>query len=306
MTGEDWIGTCEISLGEAVQQSMQHHTLQARGLTFHGVTAGPEHGPPVFLLHGFPDFWYGWRHQIVPLANAGYRVIVPDQRGYGESSKPARVAEYALDQMSDDVVAIADALGIGSFHVVGHDWGGGVAWRVACQHAERVRSLATLNCPHPLDLMTAAMSDRRQFFKSWYMLFFQLPWLPEWALRRKRFAALAGGTWGSADPGAFTKADKAAYREAWAQPGAVRGMLGWYRALRHRPAPWRTLEIAVPTLMMFGERDTFIDVSTGERSLSRCLDGRFERVDATHWIQHDRPGLVSDRLVKWLSDPTRA
>ncbi len=158
---------------------MESFSFKNGGVDLHAVAAGPKDGPVVILLHGFPEFWYGWHRQIEPLAAAGFRVIVPDQRGYNLSSKPSGVAAYALTELVSDVIAIADQLGQEKVFLAGHDWGAAVAWGTALLHPQRIAKLVVLNVPHP-SVMRKFLSTRpRQFFRSWYMFFFQLPWLPE-------------------------------------------------------------------------------------------------------------------------------
>jgi len=157
------------------------------GVRLHVVEAGPEDGPLVLLLHGFPEFWYGWHRQIAPLAAAGFRVAVPDQRGYGLSDKPKKIRAYNLDDLALDIVGLIDALGREKAHVAAHDWGGAVGWWLALKHAERLERLALLNIPHPLVLERALWRSAKQRKKSSYMFWFQLPWLPEYALRRNDY-----------------------------------------------------------------------------------------------------------------------
>src|SRR4051794_24743665 len=155
--------------------------------------AGAGDGPPVVLLHGFPDFYYGWRHQIGPLAAAGFRVIAPDQRGYGESDKPEPVSAYALDTLADDVAGLFESTGRDRVSLVGHDWGGIVAWWVAIRHPERVERLAVLNAPHPISFQRYLRSSPRQLLKSWYTFYFQIPWLPETMFRLGNWRRLTEG-----------------------------------------------------------------------------------------------------------------
>ena len=163
--------------------------LTGDGVRLHAVLAGPPGGEPVVLLHGFPEFWYGWRHQIGPLAAAGYRVIALDQRGYNANDKPPRVRDYAVDRLAADVAAALDALGVRRAAVVGHDWGGGVGWWLALTRPERVSRLAVINCPHPEAMRRTLWSDVGQLMRSWYVFAWQLPRLPEWSLRRRDFRA---------------------------------------------------------------------------------------------------------------------
>ncbi|HEX2553184.1 MAG TPA: alpha/beta hydrolase [Microvirga sp.] len=271
------------------------------GIALHVVEAGPAGGPLVILLHGFPEFWWGWRRQIAALAEAGCRVVVPDQRGYNLSDKPRGVRAYGLDRLAADVVALADACGRRTFHVVGHDWGGLVAWWVATRHPERVERLGILNAPHPEVVGPYARAHPSQARKSAYVAWFQLPWLPEWSLARRGFAALRRALRGSSRRGTFPDADLAVYDAAWAQAGALTGMLNWYRALRHRPsAPG--VRIAAPTLLIWGEGDLFLERGLAEASLALCDRGEaawFET--ATHWVHLEEAEAVNARLVAFLT-----
>lgn len=277
---------------------LEHRDIATNGVTLHVVLAGPPAGRPVLLLHGFPDFWYGWHAQIAPLARAGFRVIVPDQRGYNTSDKPRGVASYARDVLADDMVGLLDALGHPKAAVVGHDWGGVVAWWLAHGHADRVERLVVLNCPHPGVFGRALRTNRRQLARSWYMGFFQIPWLPE-AMLGRRGAALLARVMPS---GSFSADDLARYREAWTRPGALRAMIDWYRAgarVRAGRPPTRT--VAAPTLLIWGEKDPFLGAELAEPSIARCDDGRLERiVSAGHWVQLDAPAEVNALLVSFL------
>src|SRR5262249_41021763 len=164
--------------------------VSTNGIRLHVVELGPEDGPPVILLHGFPEFWYGWRYQIGPLADAGFRVLVPDQRGYDASDKPAPVSAYALDTLADDVIGLIESTGRPRVAVVGHDWGGVVAWWAAARPPERVERLAVLNASHPIAFRRHLRSSPRQLRKSWYVFYFQLPWLPEAMFRRRNWRSL--------------------------------------------------------------------------------------------------------------------
>jgi len=167
--------------------------------------AGPESGPPTILLHGFPEFWFGWRHQIGPLAEAGLRVIVPDQRGYGLSDRPQGVSAYHLDRLAGDVLALADACGFATFRLVGHDWGGLVAWWLASRHPERIERLAILNAPHPGIVGAYMRHHPGQWLRSVYVGLFQLPGLPERLLTADRCRALRHALTSTSRPGASTR-----------------------------------------------------------------------------------------------------
>ncbi len=275
--------------------------MPGRGVTLHVARAGPENGPLVILLHGFPEFWYGWRHQIAPLAQAGFRVLAPDQRGYNLSEKPRGLAHYTLDALADDVIGLLDAVGRDKALIVGHDWGGIVAWWAALRHPERVERLAILNAPHPqfLNLSRASFS---QLLKSWYVVAFQIPWLPEKSLGRSGGKPLADALRRTSRPGTFTDDELTHYRAAWSQPGALTAMINWYRAaLRARPDTLAAPRVLVPALILWGAQDAFLLRSVARNSLARCDQGRLEFFEeATHWIQHEEPDRVNSLLTRFL------
>lgn len=280
-----------------------HRTVRAGDVRLHVVEAGPAEGKPVFLLHGFPDFWIGWRRQIEALAEAGFRVIVPDQRGYNTSDKPRDVRSYALPRLRADILALADALGHERFHVVGHDWGGIVGWAIGAGAPERLHSLSILNAPHPEALFPYALRSPTQFLRSSYAAFFQFPLLPEAALSAGRHALLVRALRRMSRPGAFPPGEFDLYREAWARPGALTAMLNWYRALRFRPAMRERIE--VPVLILWGSRDTALEAGLAERSLAVCEAGRLELFqDATHWLHREEPERVNAALLSFLREWT--
>lgn len=271
------------------------------GITLHVAEAGPEDGPLTILLHGFPEFWYGWRHQIAPLAGAGLRVLAPDQRGYNLSDKPRGVASYRLDELAADIVGLIEVQGRRSARLVGHDWGGIVAWWVAARHPERVERLAILNAPHPQVVFRHLLVSPRQWLKSWYVFAFQTPWLPEKLLSRRDWAFLCETMRRTSRPGTFDDRDFEHYRAAWSQPGAIATMIHWYRASMRRP-PWGPpAPIEPPTLVLWGANDHFLERSVADRSLARCRDGRLEVLEsATHWLHHEEPEKVNAHLIDFL------
>src|SRR5690348_10019785 len=209
---------------------LEHLNFHNGPIELHAVAAGREDAPVVLLLHGFPEFWYSWHRQIEPLASAGFRVIVPDQRGYNTSSKPRGISSYALSHLVSDVLAIADQLSQQRIFLAGHDWGAAVAWSVALLHPHRVSKLAILNVPHPSVMRRFLKTNRRQLRRSWYMFFFQLPWLPEAAFRAFHFRLGVRSLVRSSREGTFSPDDLEQYRAAWSQPGALTAMIHWYRA----------------------------------------------------------------------------
>ena len=286
---------------DAAQPSISFQFVQFGDVRLHVAQAGPDDGPLVILLHGFPEFWYCWRKQIPALAAAGYCVWAPDQRGYNLSDKPPNVRDYHLDLLADDVAGLIRAAGRAKATIVGHDWGGAVAWWVASNHPELVERLVIINVPHPLVMQRLLRSSPRQMLRSWYMLMFQLPWFPEWAGRRNNGRDVFGSMQSSSLNGTFTDADFEHYRQAWSQPGAFTAMLNWYRAMfRYGAKRPKHRRIKPPTLILWGKRDKFIGLEGAERSLELCNDGRLIVYDdCTHWLHHERPDEVKQRVLEF-------
>src|SRR5258708_6359701 len=209
---------------------VEHSSAVVNGVSLHMAQAGPADGPLVVLLHGFPEFWFEWRDYFEPLAQAGFRVVAPDQRGYNLSSKPQGAAAYRLDLLADDIFALADALGRKTFRVVGHDWGSAVAWWMATRRPERLDRLVTIDAPHPAVWLSAMGEDAEQRRKSWYVQALRIPWLPEFLIRLGGYSGLAKALTSAARKDAFTPAILAQYKTAWQQPGALTAMINWYRA----------------------------------------------------------------------------
>lgn len=276
--------------------------IAGAGVMLSCIEAGPERGPLVILLHGFPEDGESWRPQIEALAQAGHRVLAPDQRGYGDSDKPRGVAAYRLDVLARDVVALADQLGRERFDLVGHDWGGLVAWWTAAAYPERVRRLAILNAPHPgvaRRYLDAHPSQRR---RSAYVGFFQTPMLPEFLLGRGDSRLLVEVLRRTSRPGAFSEADLERYRRAWAEPRTLTAMLNWYRALRPGRLPPVPREVRAPTLVIWGAEDAFLERGLGEASLGLCEQGRAVWLEhATHWVHHEEAEAVNRDLVAFLA-----
>ena len=264
----------------------------------HYVEAGE--GPLIVLLHGFPEFWYGWRLQIKPLAAAGFRVVAPDMRGYNLSSRPDAVEAYQIDKVADDIRGLVHERGAESAMLVGHDWGGSVAWATAMNHPEVVDRLAILNAAHPRKL-SQGLHHPEQLRRSWYFFFFALPGLPE--------SVVMANNWHffrhflhDADP-AFTEEEIDRYVEAWSQPGAATGMINYYRSSvrqSQKRAVAALRPISAPTLVIWGQDDRYLgtDLAEPEHDDVPNLD-RVERLpDASHWVHHDE----HERITQLLTD----
>jgi len=280
----------------------QTRTVTAGGLAFHLAEAGPPNGPPVILLHGFPEFWLEWRDLMGPLAEAGFRVIAPDQRGYNLSAKPPRVDDYRLDLLAGDVFALADALGIDRFSVVAHDWGAAVAWWMATIKPARLTRMAVMNAPHPGVWREAMDRDPAQRKKSRYVRMLQTPFLPELSVRAGGYKSLVSGLRSGKRPDSFPPEVIAKYQAAWRRPGALTGMLNWYRALFRQDLPVPPpRSIPTPTLVLWGEQDAFAETSLADLSAALCADVRQARfADASHWLPHDEPEAVATCLLEFL------
>jgi epoxide hydrolase 4 len=283
--------------------------LAGRGARLSCLRAGPVGGEPVLLLHGFPEgAKLGWRRQIGPLAAAGLRVWAPDQRGYGESDRPSRVGDYRLDLLAGDARALLGhatrEAGGRRVHLVGHDWGGAVAWWTALASPERLASLTILNCPHPLVFRRALLLSPRQLLRSWYMLWFQLPWLPERLAGADHGASVARSLRKTARPDTFSDDDLDRYRLLLGQPGALRAMIHWYRALRYTPSPPEEspdLRVRVPTQILWGAKDRFIGREFAARSAALCDTVELRMVEeATHWVQHEEAERVNAWITGWV------
>ena len=287
---------------------LAHRYADLGNVRLHYVEAGE--GPLVLLLHGFPQFWYEWRHQIPTLVEAGFRVVAPDMRGYNLSDKPPGVQAYRVELLARDVERLILACGARTAVVVGHDWGAIVAWIAAMRNPGRVRRLAILNVPHPARFLDGLLSPG-QLLRSSYMLFFQIPRLPEEVIRAGDFALLRSALLG--DPvraGAFTAEDIERYVGAMARPGALTATLNYYRAFLRNPRETRALlkRIEAPVLVIWGERDRFLRRKLAEPPrlwVPNLL--RVERLpDASHWVAEDRPLEVNTLLLDFLRSPLTA
>ncbi|HYW03436.1 MAG TPA: alpha/beta hydrolase [Gammaproteobacteria bacterium] len=283
--------------------------VEANGLTFEVETCGS--GDRLALcLHGFPELAHSWRHQLPLLARLGYTAWAPNLRGYGRSSRPARRADYALEHLLADVAGLIDAAGKSSTLLLGHDWGGMLAWMFALRRMRPLERLIVMNIPHPL-LFVRGLDRWSQRLKSWYILWFQVPRLPELLLGMGRARPIAEILRRSAvDPARFPDEVLEVYREAARQPGAITAMLNWYRAnfdltggrLTEQDREALETRLQTPTLMIWGEQDIalakYLTYGTGE--LVEDFTLRYlPRVG--HFVQQEAPETVNAIIEGWLS-----
>ena len=277
-----------------------HGYAEVNGVRLHYAEIGRGSGPLVILLHGFPECWYTWRYVMAHLA-PHFHVVAPDMRGYNWSDKPEGVASYSVEEVSGDITALIESLGSEKAHVVGHDWGGGVAWHMGAHHADRVDRLVVMNSPH-FAAFSRELKTRAQLLKSWYIFFFQLPLLPEAAIRltiRNTMRATA------ALPGAFPDEALDVYENAMSQPGAMTSMLNYYRAAGRALAANRNSavpSIDVPTMLLWGMKDFALGPALLEGLDKWVPNLRIERIEESgHWLPEEAPGVVTEKLLEFLS-----
>lgn len=270
-------------------------TFQHDGLSFDVDDSGGD-GEVVLLLHGFPQTKESWRHVTPALADAGYRVLAPDQRGYSPGARPGGRRAYSLDKMVGDALALADTAGADRFHVVGHDWGGAVAWALGAAHADRLASLTSLSTPHGR-AMGGAMLRSAQLLKSWYMLALQLPVVPEKVLmadggKRVRAQLAKGG---------LTEPSLSESVELLTSGGAT-GAISWYRGMPFSPLKLAG-PVSVPTLYVYGIEDFALDRKAAELTAKHVTgDYRFEVLDGVgHWIPDDAADRINPIILEHLA-----
>jgi pimeloyl-ACP methyl ester carboxylesterase len=291
-----------------IRSPLEFRIVPINGIAVHVVLAGPPSGKPLIFLHGFPEFWFAWRFQIDHFVSLGYRVIIPDQRGYNLSDKPEGIASYSIDLLARDVVGVLDTVTGSKAFVVGHDWGAGVAWYLSARYSERVIRAAMLSVPHPRIFIKNLVMNPAQLRRSWYVLFFQLPWLPECILRRRDWAVLVRALRDTSPPGIFSHHDIEQYKKSWARNGALTAMLNWYRAALLCPSKLaldpRGSRVKVPALLIWGKNDQFVGEAMVRESLQYCDDGQLEIFEtASHWVQHEEPTRVNILLSQFCAQP---
>lgn len=285
-----------------MENPIQEKMIETNGIKLHIVQKGNSEGQLILLLHGFPEYWYGWRQQIDFLAGMGFRVVVPDQRGYNLSDKPKGINAYCIDNLTLDIIGLLDALKYKKATIIGHDWGGMIAWQLAINYPERLDKLIILNIPHPKVMKKTLLKSWRQKRRSWYIFFFQIPWFPEFILSRINFTLLRKVLVKSSRRGTFSETDLKQYQKAWSKKNALRSMINWYRAA------FRTMfeksvksYIDIPTLLIWGMKDFALISDMAQPSIDLCRKGRLVFIEeASHWVQHEEPDRVNSLIKDYL------
>jgi len=284
-------------------KNLQHAFAKVNGINLHYVTAGE--GELVILLHGFPEFWYGWKNQIPALAKH-YKVVAVDMRGYNESDKPEGVKNYTSKIIASDIVDLIHFFNESKAHIIGHDWGGGIAWALAQQFPQSVNKLIVLNCPLPQVMLKQFFTNFTQLKKSWYMFFFQLPYLPEKYISRDLRTFFYRGLRGwTHNKNAFSKEDIEEYVCAFQKPGAITAALNYYRAAFRegtKSENRKNSTIEADTLVIWGEDDKALgkELTFG---MEQYFKNHFEIKyisNCSHWVQHEYPELVNGYILDFL------
>jgi pimeloyl-ACP methyl ester carboxylesterase len=283
-----------------LEETWQHEYIISNGVKLHYVTQGE--GPLMLMLHGFPEFWYSWRHQIPEFAK-NYKVVALDLRGYNESDKPPQQSAYVMSEFIKDVEGVIKGLGYERCVLVGHDWGGVIAWCFAYAHPEMLERLMVLNIPHPAKF-AEGLRTPQQLLRSSYAFFFQLPRLPELLLKAGNYQAIGNAFTAMAiNKSAFTPADIEAYKNAASRRGALTAMLNYYRNAfftTFGQGDWSILQ--VPTLMIWGEKDTALrkELTYGTEKYVRDFQIRYIP-NCSHWVQQEQPELVNQYMREFLA-----
>lgn len=298
-------------LGCTTQRKIQ---LPTRKIYLNINEAGQRDGKLIIFLHGFPETGLVcWKHQIPYFAEKGYYVVAPDMRGYNTSWKSSNPNECNAVESAADISELITVLGRKSAIVVGHDWGGYVSWLMGTLYADQVEKLIILNLPHPAVMNVAQKYTWTQFKKSWYVFFFQIPWIPIWKIKKDNFAFLRSIA-KTSNPKSFAVEDLQRLEEAWKQPGAVESMVAWYRFIGRKAITEKLWDkdvfesngkspfVEPETLILWGKNDVALDHRLVEPSAQMCKRGRVKMFeDATHWVQHDKPAEVNTEIYKFIS-----
>lgn len=290
-------------------RGFEHRFIDANGVKLHVVVGGG--GPLVMLLHGWPECWATWRHVLQPLKDAGFTVAACDLRGFNLSEKPPEVSDYKTSTVCEDIAALIKTLGFQKAHVIGHDWGGAVAWRLAQQRDDVVDKLVVINCPHPGLFAKRLARSPKQLKSSYYMFVFQVPWLAEKLLSRDDFQVLVNMMrYQPKKKGAFDDEDVRVFKEAMGQPGAVTSSLNYYRAAFREAVKGKQGKqgngaarkiVERPTMILWGMDDAALNPEALDGHENVARDLKIVRLEScSHWVQHDKPEAIVEESVKFF------
>ncbi|MGB5713858.1 MAG: alpha/beta hydrolase [Waterburya sp.] len=283
--------------------SWEHNFISTNGIRLHYVSQGS--GKLMLMLHGFPEFWYSWRHQIREFST-DYQTVAVDLRGYNDSDKPEGIEAYSMSELIADVKGVIQGLGYEDCILVAHDWGGAIAWNFVYAYPEMVEKLIILNIPHPAKFVEGLQTPQ-QLLKSWYIFAFQLPWLPELLLQLNDYQGIKEAFSEMAiDNTAFSEVDLNAYRDAAAKPGALTAMLNYYRGIFQslfdsKIQQWSVLDI--PTLTIWGENDTALGKELTYGTDTYVRDWQIKYIpNCSHWVQQEQPALVNKYIRQFITE----
>jgi epoxide hydrolase 4 len=278
---------------------VQSTTLPINGLSMHVLHAGKPSNPVIMFLHGFPEAGISWEWHLEYFAQKGFHAIAPDQRGYGRTDKPKGIDQYRIHLLVEDIRQLIVHFSTVPITLVGHDWGGCVAWHLAMQHPELLRQLVIINMPHPSVMQETLLHSSDQKKRSSYIAFFQLPLLPEWLSTLGNHFFLRRMMRTTARPQTFSQRQWVQYLFNWQQKGALRAMINWYRAYHFTQE--QPKEITTPTLILWGKKDAFLQWQMAEKSLALCTNGQLKFwEDATHWLYHEYKTEVAEAIEQFM------
>ncbi|CAJ0942270.1 unnamed protein product, partial [Mesorhabditis belari] len=298
----------EIHQRPDVLENWEHHYVQLNDIRMHYVQSGSDDKPLMVLIHGFPEFWYSWRFQLKYFSSQ-YRVVAIDQRGYNESDRPSKVADYDVRLLAADIDQLIKKLGHKKAIVAGHDWGALVAWHVALTYPQSVERLVILNVPHPAVAKKNMRSNLKQFLASWYIFFFQAPILPEFVVSSNDYKMLdtmmrgrKGGIRLHREN--FGEEEVECWKYVFSQQGAITGPINFYRAALRYPKEVTFNDfVKPPTLIVWGDADPFLIKEGAQQSVELCENGRVAYVEgASHWVQQDDPETVNRLIEQFLEE----
>ncbi len=282
---------------------LQSEYLELPAGKIHYKSAGNPSNDTIIFLHGFPEFWYSWRKQLDYFSNQ-FHVVAPDLRGYNKSFKPSQVKDYKIGNIAKDVIELINHLGKEKVIVIGHDWGAAIAWHLMLMNENRFSKGVILNVPHPLVFKKKLQGNFKQLFRSWYIFFFQIPFLPVWILSLDNYKRAGKMLEDSSLKNSFTTDDLEKYKLAWSNENAMKHMIMWYKAAFRNPSQaniYQNKKVNIPLKIIWGKNDLALVPEMAKESLAYCGQGELTYIEeATHWVQQDCPKEVNDLIERFI------